>query len=215
MIETQKAEENICNLSVFDATDRTELFNETISSGDDAKIISENLTLEMDSDFGMEKTMFNELDETFEWGDSQNNEFDLHVKDNSLKMHIGANKNQETEFGIGTITTESLDLESVNVQTVEDSEEAIDSIDQAQKKVVNQRSQLGAIQNRLEKSISVSENTVENVINAESQIRDADMAKEAMMLAKQQILVQSSQAMLSQANQLLSSGFEGIKKMMG
>jgi len=215
MIETQQAEENLCNISVFDATSNEEIFNDTIRSGDDARIINDRLALEIDSDFGVDNTTFNELDETFEWGNSNNNEFDLHIKDNSLKMHIGANKNQDAQFGIGTLSTESLDLERTNVKTLEDSEEAIESIDHAQRRVVDQQSQLGAIQNRLEKSLTVSENTVENIINAESRIRDADMAKEALLLAKQQILVQSSQAMLSQANQLLGSGFEGIRRMIG
>ncbi|WP_461767714.1 flagellin [Pseudothermotoga sp.] len=75
-------------------------------------------------------------------------------------------------------------------------------IDAAIHKVSSARAQLGAIQNRLEHTISNLGVAAENLTAAESRIRDADMAKEMMEFTKQQILMQSSMAMLAQANAL-------------
>jgi len=73
-------------------------------------------------------------------------------------------------------------------------------IDAAIHKVSTTRAALGAIQNRLEHTIANLGVAAENLTAAESRIRDADMAKEMMEFTKQQILLQSSMAMLAQAN---------------
>lgn len=67
------------------------------------------------------------------------------------------------------------------------------------------RSTFGAAQNRLEHKIDNLNNNSENLTFAESRIRDTDMAKEMMNFTKEQILTQSSQAMLAQANSLPQS----------
>ncbi len=69
------------------------------------------------------------------------------------------------------------------------------------KSISSQRADLGAAQNRLEHTITSTDNTAENLQAAESRIRDVDMAKEMMNLTKLNVLQQASQAMLSQANQ--------------
>ena len=66
--------------------------------------------------------------------------------------------------------------------------------------VSTQRAALGALQNRLEHTINNIGVTTENLIAAESRIRDTDMAKEMMAFTKNNILVQAAQAMLAQAN---------------
>ena len=71
----------------------------------------------------------------------------------------------------------------------------------ALKTVSQQRSDLGAIQNRLEHTISNLDNIVENTTAAESQIRDTDMASQMVEYSKNQILAQAGQSMLAQANQ--------------
>ncbi len=78
---------------------------------------------------------------------------------------------------------------------------AITTIDGAIKKVSDERSQLGAKQNRLEHTINNLGTSSENLSAAESRIRDVDMAKEMMEMTKNNILQQASQAMLAQANQ--------------
>ena len=77
----------------------------------------------------------------------------------------------------------------------------IHTIDAAIKDVSAQRSELGAVQNRLEHTINNLGTSAENLTAAESRIRDVDMAKEMMEFTKNNILSQASQAMLAQANQ--------------
>ena len=74
-----------------------------------------------------------------------------------------------------------------------------------------QRSDLGAIQNRLEHTISNLDNIVENTTAAESQIRDTDMATEMVRYSNNNILTQAGQAMLAQANQ----SNQGVLSLLG
>lgn len=76
-----------------------------------------------------------------------------------------------------------------------------DNIDEAIKSVTTERSKLGAIQNRLEYTVKVDDNTVENMQAAESRIRDTDMADEMTRFSKESILQQAATSMLAQANQ--------------
>ena len=78
---------------------------------------------------------------------------------------------------------------------------AIDTIKQSIQIVSDQRSALGAVQNRLEHTISNLDNVVENTTSAESRIRDTDMAEEMVNYSKNNILQQAGQSMLAQANQ--------------
>ncbi|MCQ4088157.1 flagellin [Saccharibacillus sp. JS10] len=78
---------------------------------------------------------------------------------------------------------------------------SLSSITTAIETVAKERSTLGAVQNRLEYTSNNLGTTVENLTAAESRIRDTDMAKEMVALSKNNILLQASQSMLSQANQ--------------
>ncbi|MBR3205709.1 MAG: flagellin, partial [Bacillus sp. (in: Bacteria)] len=80
-------------------------------------------------------------------------------------------------------------------------DDQLDIVDGAIKQVSNQRSKLGAVQNRLEHTINNLGASGENLTAAESRIRDVDMAKEMSEFTKNNILSQASQAMLAQANQ--------------
>ena len=77
----------------------------------------------------------------------------------------------------------------------------IATVDDMLKAVSTERSKLGAIQNRLEYTIKVDDNTAENMQSAESRIRDTDMADEMTRFSKESILQQAATSMLSQANQ--------------
>ncbi|WP_455090197.1 flagellin N-terminal helical domain-containing protein [Peptoanaerobacter stomatis] len=90
----------------------------------------------------------------------------------------------------------------VDVSTHEKANDSLGVIDNAIKTVSGQRSDLGAIQNRLEHTIKNLDNAAENTQAAESRIRDTDMAKEMSKFTKDNILTQAAQAMLAQANQL-------------
>ncbi len=89
----------------------------------------------------------------------------------------------------------------ISVRTTSTARAAIDNIGAAIKLVSARRSQLGAIQNRLEHTIKNLDNVVENTTSAESQIRDTDMASEMVNYSKNNILQQAGQSMLAQANQ--------------
>ena len=90
---------------------------------------------------------------------------------------------------------------SVDISTQDGASEATTTIDNAIKKVSAQRSTLGAVQNRLEHTISNLDTSSENLQTAESRIRDVDMAEEMVTYSKNSILQQAAQSMLAQANQ--------------
>ena len=98
-------------------------------------------------------------------------------------------------------TTLGVSTTSISVGTESGAQQAITKITQAIAKVSKQRSDLGAIQNRLEHTIANLDNVVENTTAAESQIRDTDMAKTMVEYTKNNILSQAGTAMLAQANQ--------------
>ncbi len=121
---------------------------------------------------------------------------------NQLIFQIGANEGHNMIAGLDDMSAAALGLSTLSLKvTDQDSaERTVMVVDAAIHKVSTARAQLGAIQNRLEHTISNLGVAAENLTAAESRIRDADMAKEMMEFTKQQILMQSSMAMLAQAN---------------
>ena len=123
-----------------------------------------------------------------------------------VSVQVGANANQSMSIEIGDMRAEALGIktvkgETLSVETAEDANKAIEVFDTALNAVSSQRANLGAVQNRLEYTISNLDNTAENLTSAESTLRDVDMAKEMMEYSKNNILNQAAQAMISQANQ--------------
>lgn len=127
------------------------------------------------------------------------------------KIHTGANTGQNMDVSIDMMDVDALGLESLRadptgtrggILTQEGANDALDILDGAINKVSMQRAQIGAKQNRLEHTINNLGVTRENLIAAESRIRDADMAKEMMNFTKYNLLTQVSMAMLAQAQQI-------------
>ncbi len=123
----------------------------------------------------------------------------------SMYFHIGANMDQRERVFIGTMTADALSMRTGNNEILSlsnpgDSNQSIGIIDSALRQVNKQRADLGAYQNRLEMAIQGIDIAAENTAAAESQIRDVDMASEIVDFTKNQILLQSSNAMLAQAN---------------
>ncbi|MFC0013582.1 MULTISPECIES: flagellin Hag [Allobacillus] len=118
-------------------------------------------------------------------------------------FHIGANENQDITVTIGDMRANTiLGDTSVDISTNQAAaSDAISTIDGAIETVSEERSALGAVQNRLEHTINNLSTSAENLTAAESRIRDVDMAAEMMEFTKNNILSQASQAMLAQANQ--------------
>lgn len=98
----------------------------------------------------------------------------------------------------------------LNVSSQKSASEAITTLNDAIKSVSAQRSNLGAVQNRLEHTTANLENTSENLTAAESRIRDVDMAKEMLNFSKNNILNQAAQSMLAQAK----SQPEGVLQLL-
>ncbi len=121
---------------------------------------------------------------------------------NQIKITLSAMsaKSMTAKIG-GTSTTIKLNSD-VNVSTATLAKASIDKINTAIDIVSSMRSDFGALQNRLEHTINNLGVQTENLSAAESRIRDVDMAKEMMAYTKNNILVQASQAMLAQANQV-------------
>lgn len=103
---------------------------------------------------------------------------------------------------IKNCSTQALGIDELDISTQYGADEALYKINIAIDYISGVRSDLGAMQNRLEHTINNLEITTTNLTEAESRIRDTDMAKEMMLYIKNNILIQSSQAMLTQANQV-------------
>lgn len=121
-----------------------------------------------------------------------------------LTLQIGdtADSFNQLTVKIGAMDATSLGIGGIDIATQAGAKDAIDLIKTAINTVSSTRGDLGAAQNRLEHTINNLSVTTENMTAAESRIRDVDMAKEMMAYTKNNILVQASQAMLAQANQI-------------
>lgn len=186
--------------------------NETLQSTDREYIQSEMTALRTEIDRVAETTTFNEqklLDGSFSPG---------------KKVQVGSEVGSANQIAI-TIATMNWDAitegataynttSTLNVTADDDSasiKATVSTIKFALKSVSKQRSDLGAIQNRLEHTINNLKNVVENTTAAESAIRDTDMATEMVRYSNNNILAQAGQAMLAQANQ----ANQGVLSLLG
>ena len=126
------------------------------------------------------------------------------AKGNGLTLQIGdtADDFNQLTVSVGSMKAKSLGIDNVDISSQTGAQTAVGKIKDAINSVSSTRGDLGAIQNRLEHTINNLSVTTENMTAAESRIRDTDMAKEMMAYTKNNILVQASQAMLAQANQI-------------
>lgn len=135
----------------------------------------------------------------------------------SMWLHIGANMDQRERVFIGTMTSSGLGIRNlgtkqmITIDTPEQANKSIGTLDMALQKVSKQRANLGAYQNRLEYAINGIDAGAENLQAAESRIRDVDMADEMVKFSKNQILVQAGTAMLAQANVQTQSVLQLLK----
>ncbi len=128
----------------------------------------------------------------------------------TFSLMVGANAAQTIDVAISKMDSAALGLTNVNLTTAQGANTAITTLDAALKTVMAQRSSLGAMQNRLEYTVENLSSMNENITAAESRIRDVDMALEMTEYTKNNILNQSAQAMLAQANQMP----QGVLKLL-
>jgi len=121
----------------------------------------------------------------------------------NYNLKVGSESDHNLELSFFRVDSDVLGLNQLDIEL--DASAAISLVDRALGYISDQRANLGAISNRLASTISVSESNSQMASNSRSRITDADFARETSQLSKQQILQQSSSAMISQANGRLSS----------
>ena len=119
-----------------------------------------------------------------------------------LNIQAGAESGQFISIKLPAISSEILGINNSHVLTEPIAQQSIESFKNALAYVSEERSRMGAYQNRLEHTIKNLDNVVENTTAAESRIRDTDMAKEMVDYSASNILTQAGTAMMTQANQL-------------
>lgn len=136
------------------------------------------------------------------------------VTQNGTKFHIGGNKLQTTGISIKSVDPDKLarnivnqsdfdSLSEVDIRDFQGAQDTITLVDEAINQITENRADLGAFQkNTLESNLSNIRIANENLVSSESIIRDTDMAKEMASFTRNQIMSQSSNAMLAQANQM-------------
>ncbi len=164
--------------------------NDTMTSVDRSYLNSEFQALKSEISRVASTTTFNEqnlLDGTF----------------SGKNLQVGAESGQFIGISIAKMSASGLNITNLSISGANNSaaQTSIQGIKDALKSVSKQRSDLGAIQNRLEHTIANLDNVVENTTAAESQIRDTDMATEMVKYSNNQVLSQAGTSMLAQANQ--------------
>ena len=131
-------------------------------------------------------------------------------QDNAISLQVGAAANQSIKVGLTDMRAEALGLKgadgtTLNISTQGKANAAINVLDNAIAKALDQQTTIGSVESRLEYTSSNLTTASENVQASESTIRDADMAKEMTNYTKNNVLLQAAQSMLAQANQSSSN----------
>ena len=138
----------------------------------------------------------------------------------AFRLQIGANAGQEVALGINSMKSKDLNIvqtkpgvegKALDVTNQKSASLAIEAYDMAIQSVSTERAKMGAMQNRLEHTISNLDTSSENLQAAESSLRDTDMAEEMTKYSKNNILMQAGQSMLAQANQAT----QGVLSLLG
>ncbi len=127
------------------------------------------------------------------------------------QLQVGSLSGQSISISISNMNASSLKVSGLKVSSFSSAGKAMTAIQDAIESVSEQRSKLGALQNRLEHTINNLDTTSENTQAAESRIRDVDMAEEMVNYSKNNILAQAGQSMLAQANQAT----QGVLSLLG
>ncbi len=143
-------------------------------------------------------------------------EYAKNSKKGSMFFHVGANQNQRIRVFIATVSSKAFNLVNEGnskrtISTVAGANAMIGYVDSALDRLNRQRADLGAYYNRLENTVKALAQTYENMMSADSRLRDTDMAAEMVEFTKDRILVQTGAAMVAQANtkpQLIMKLFE-------
>ena len=182
----------------FDPGNRLEFFSN--SSGEGSRIV---LSTANGTDSTRGLSTFG-IDFNSAASGSGKTKFDLQVSDQRIGTPVGPN-GQTIRFDINSVSSNALGLNGIDISSTRSATRSMGKIDDAISRVTSERSRVGAVENRLNRSINVLTNTATNLEAARSVIRDADVAQETIDFTKSQLLLQSATAQLIQANGLGST----------
>ena len=188
------------NKSVYTPDKTAGLSVSSMKPGVDEQLSGLTISI-LDQDGNVKKAANAALDQFKQYQRAENKTGDM-----SLNFHIGSEANVAIKVGMSDMRAQALGLKGsdgtrINVFTKENANAAINVIENALTKALDQQTTIGAIEARLEYTSTNLTTSSENVQAAESTIRDADMAKEMTNYTKSNVLLQAAQAMLAQANQ--------------
>ena len=186
--------------SVYTADNKTALTIKAAGAGTTYQISAFTIGI-TDNTGALRKTANTSLDAFTERIRSENKSVD-----NALVLQTGVKSNQAIKVSMTDMRSLALGMKGmdgsvISVQTQDKANAAINSIDSALQKALDEQANIGAVQTRLRYTASNLTTQSENVQNSESTIRDADMAKEMTEYTKNNVLLQAAQSMLAQANQ--------------
>lgn len=196
--------ENEFGETVMNPSGKTALTFQSRTAGVDHQIAG--LTITFQDKYGTQKryanALFNNFHETVRAKDPS--------EDNSVDLQVGTKSNQSVRLGLTDMRARALGLRSssgttLSITTQEKANAAINVLDNALQKALDQQTDLGSVQSRLGYTSSNIVLASENTTNSMSVIRDADMAAEMTAYTKDNVLQQAAQSMLAQANQSSSS----------
>ena len=181
--QIQKASDSALNVRVQDAHTGAFIGEDTVTDGRLRNVL-QGVDIEINAESAADVSFDPIKNEMVFRAKAQPTEAFLHIKDNATKAAIGANEGQTLD--------------------IDDAQKAITKLDMALEQISAARATAGAQMNRLEYTINNLNTTRENMVAAESRIRDLDIAQASSDLASQQVIMQSATAMLAQANMIPS-----------
>lgn len=201
--EIQEATNNTTKVEVYDAH-TGDLIGTDETGNDRVYGLIDGVEIVIDSRAGVQESWDSSAQEIFFTTNeaAANDEYFLHIVDNSTDLQIGANEGQTLSVSIPQLDVTGLGLDDVTLVSQELAQRAIPDIDAAIDMVVSIRATIGAQINRLEHTIVNLETAEENMTASESRIRDLDMAEEMTTFTRYQMLSQAGISMLAQANQI-------------
>ena len=208
----QASAENKFSIDVTEAHKGTVIANDYKVEGNLlVGVVHKNVDVQFDGNTGIRST-WNETTKSFDFASIATGATTfVHIADRSTVLQVGANPLQDLSASVGNMTAASIGIDNIQVTSNALANRAITTIDKALNYVSVERAKLGAVQNRLDHTINSLGATYENLVAAESRIRDVDMAKQMMEFTKYNILSQAATAMLAQANQLPQSVLQLLK----
>ncbi|MBQ7561829.1 MAG: hypothetical protein IJS99_08370 [Synergistaceae bacterium] len=197
----QYARENTHNVSIYDAHTNENIIRDSKVTGNRIKgVISSNLDIEFAPNAGLE-SVWNETSKQYNFSSIGRYSGKIHVTDNSLYFQTGTNQDEKISVQFGDMSANSLGLDGVNVLTRESAMRSTGIIDAAIDKIVKERTKIVSYEQVLENTLSSLAISSTNLVDTNSRLTDADMAKSVLRYMEFQILSQSETAIIIQANQ--------------